>query len=139
MTEIFKFKEQQVRVIGNAEKPWWVGKDICDVLDISKYRDALARLDEDERCPFEVDTLGGKQEMTCINESGLYSLILSSRKPQAREFKKWLTSEVLPAIRKTGSYSITKQNSDSRLAEDLMLADGRSPFCPKCRCRQKCR
>ena len=51
MTGIFKFKEQQVRVIGSAEKPWWVGKDICDVLDISKYRDALARLDEDERCP----------------------------------------------------------------------------------------
>ena len=123
MTGIFKFKEQQVRVIGSAENPWWVGKDICDVLDLSKYRDALARLDEDERCPFEVDTLGGKQEMTCINESGLYSLILSSRKPQAREFKKWITSEVLPAIRKTGSYSITNQNPNSRLAEDLMLAD----------------
>ena len=81
------------------------------------------RLDEDEKGVVIVDTPGGKQEMACINESGLYSLILTSRKPQAREFKKWITSVVLPAIRKTGSYSINNHNADSRLAEDLMLAD----------------
>ena len=106
MTEIFKFENHPVRFVGTADDPWWVAKDVCEILDISKYRDALARLDEDERCPFEVDTLGGKQQMICINESGLYSLILTSRKPQAKKFKKWITSKVLPAIRKTGSYSV---------------------------------
>ena len=123
MIEVFKFENHQVRFVGTADDPWWVAKDICDVLEISKYRDALARLDEDERCPFEVDTPGGKQQMACINESGLHSLILTSRKPQAKKFKKWITSEVLPAIRKTGSYSITRNNPDSKFAEDLMLAD----------------
>ena len=93
-----------VRTVYQNNEPWFVAKDVCECLSISKYRNAISRLDEDEREPFEVDTLGGKQEMTAINEYGLYSLVLSSRKPEAKEFKRWITHEVIPAIRKTGMY-----------------------------------
>ena len=81
--------------------PLFVAKDICDALGISKYRDALTRLDEDERASISVDTLGGKQSMIAVNESGLYTLVFQSRKPEAR---KWVTGEVLPNIRKHGVY-----------------------------------
>ena len=77
---------------------------ICDALGISKYRDALTRLDEDERASISVDTLGGKQSMIAVNESGLYTLVFQSRKPEARAFRKWVTGEVLPNIRKHGVY-----------------------------------
>lgn len=123
VSKIFRFENQEVRFVGTAEDPWWVAADICAVLEISNNRDAVSRLDDDEKGVVITDTLGGQQELVTINESGLYSLILTSRKPQAKKFKKWITSEVLPAIRKTGSYSLTQQNPDSRFAEDLMLAD----------------
>ena len=105
--EIFKNNEfGEVRVLADERgEPWFVAKDVCEILGISKYRDAIAKLDEDERCPVKVDTIKGKQEMTAINESGLYSLILRSNKPQAKKFKKWVTGEVLPAIRKHGLYA----------------------------------
>lgn len=86
-------------------EPWFVAKDVCDILEISKYRDAVSRLDDDEVGSVLVDTLGGKQEMGAINESGLYSIIMKSRKTEAKKFKKWITHEVIPSIRKTGSYS----------------------------------
>lgn len=79
-------------------------KDVCQILGISKYRDTAERLDPDEREPVRVDTPGGKQEMICINESGLYNVILRSDKPEAKPFRRWVTSEVLPTIRKTGGY-----------------------------------
>lgn len=86
-------------------EPWFVAKDVCDILGLTKYRDALMRLDEDDKgCPVLMDTPGGKQEMSTVNESGLYSLIFQSRKPEAKEFKRWVTSEVLPAIRRQGFY-----------------------------------
>ncbi|MCG4274467.1 Bro-N domain-containing protein [Acetobacter senegalensis] len=94
------------RTIMQNGEPWWVLADVCKVLEISKHRDAASRLDDDERGSVLVDTLGGLQSMTAINESGLYSLILTSRKPAAKRFKKWVTSEVLPAIRKTGGYMV---------------------------------
>ncbi|CAK7192253.1 hypothetical protein COMNV_00444 [Commensalibacter sp. Nvir] len=103
----FNFDNANVRVIDKNNEPWFVLKDICNVLDISKYRDASSRLDDDERGSVRLDTPGGKQEITVINESGLYSLILRSQKPEAKRFKKWVTAEVLPSIRKTGSYSIS--------------------------------
>ena len=84
--------------------PLFVAKDICDALGISKCRDALTRLDEDERASISVDTLGGKQSMIAVNESGLYTLVFQSRKPEARAFRKWVTGEVLPNIRKHGVY-----------------------------------
>ncbi|PGT35639.1 phage antirepressor Ant [Bacillus anthracis] len=94
----------QVRTVVQGEDVWFVAKDVCDVLGINKQRDAYSRLDEDERGSVLVDTLGGQQNMNAINESGLYSLILRSRKPQAKSFKKWVTSEVIPSIRKHGAY-----------------------------------
>lgn len=95
-----------VRIILQDNEPWFVAKDVCECLAISKHRDAISRLDTDERGSLKVDTLGGKQEMATVNEYGLYSLVLSSRKPEAKEFKRWITHEVLPSLRKYGSYSM---------------------------------
>jgi anti-repressor protein len=81
-----------------------VAADVCKILDITKYRDAIASLDSDERGSLLVDTLGGPQKMATINEPGLYSLVLRSRKPEAKEFKRWITHEVIPSIRKHGAY-----------------------------------
>ncbi|AQQ66152.1 MULTISPECIES: BRO family protein [Bacillus cereus group] len=91
----------QVRTVTQGEDVWFVAKDVCEVLEIKNTTDALKRLDEDERARF---SLGRQGEANFINESGLYSLILGSRKPQAKAFKKWVTSEVLPSIRKHGAY-----------------------------------
>ena len=86
------------------ETPWWVAKDICDVLEINNSRQALSYLDDDEKGVTTNDTPGGAQEMAIINEPGLYSLILRSRKPEAKAFKRWITHDVLPTIRKHGMY-----------------------------------
>lgn len=101
----FSYGSSPIRVVQIEGEPWWVAKDVCEVLGIDKHRDALARLDDDERGSLLVDTPGGKQEVGAINESGLYALILRSRKPEAKAFKRWITHEVIPTIRKTGSYS----------------------------------
>lgn len=100
----FTFSSQSLRCILRDGEPWFVAADVCEALSIANSRDAATRLDDDERGVATTDTPSGQQEMTIINESGLYSLILTSRKPEAKKFKKWVTSEVLPAIRKTGRY-----------------------------------
>lgn len=100
---------------------WFVSADVCRVLDIKNSRDAVADLDDDEKGVVNTDTLGGNQEMNIINESGLYSLILRSRKPEAKAFRKWITSEVIPSIRKTGSYSVTKNPVDVVVYSDNPL------------------
>jgi prophage antirepressor-like protein len=87
-------------------EPWWVARDVADVLELGNMRSSLALLDEDEKGVHSMDTLGGTQQLAIVNEPGLYSLILRSRKPQARAFKRWITHEVIPSIRRTGSYSI---------------------------------
>jgi prophage antirepressor-like protein len=103
--QVFNNKELgQVRTVIQGEDVWFVAKDVCDILEIKNNRDALNKLDEDEKGVALTDTLGGKQNTSIINESGLYSLIMTSRKPQAKAFKKWVTSEVLPSIRKHGAY-----------------------------------
>ena len=104
LPQVFSFESQQVRTLIINGEPWWVAADVCAVLGITKYRDAVARLEEDEAGSLLVDTLGGPQEMAAINEAGLFSLILRSRKPEAKTFKRWVTHEVLPQIRQTGSY-----------------------------------
>ena len=101
-----------VRVVQVDGEPWFVAADVCRALEISNSRDAVARLDDDEKGVGSTDTLGGKQGMQIINEPGLYTLVLGSRKPEAKTFKRWVTHEVLPAIRKTGSYKTPKQSSD---------------------------
>ena len=95
-----------VRIILQGNEPWFVAKDVCDCLDLSNSRKALSRLEDDEKGVTSSDTLGGKQEMATVNEYGLYSLVLSSRKPEAKEFKRWITHEVLPSLRKYGTYSM---------------------------------
>lgn len=94
----------QVRSLIIQNEPWFVAKDVCDLLGIERHRDAIRNFDDDERGRLLMDTLGGKQEMATINESGLYNLIFQSRKPEAKQFRKWVTSEVLPAIRRQGFY-----------------------------------
>ena len=108
-----------VRTLVINGEPYFVGKDIALILGYAKPRNAIAaHVDEEDKkdAPIQGD-LGGTQEMTVINESGLYSLILSSKLPKAKEFKRWVTLEVLPSIRKTGSYSI-QQKVDSYMIED---------------------
>jgi len=98
----FCFNSNTVRAITINDAPWFVASDVIAVLTLD--RKALERLDDDEKGVSSIHTLGGSQQMTIINESGLYSLILGSRKPEAKKFKKWVTAEVLPAIRKNGKY-----------------------------------
>lgn len=108
-----------VRTLVINGEPYFVGKDIALILGYAKPRNAIAaHVDEEDKkdAPIQGD-LGGTQEMTDINESGLYSLILSSKLPKAKEFKRWVTSEVLPSIRKMGSYSI-QHKVDSYMIED---------------------
>lgn len=105
--DVFHFDGYMVRTItGPDGEPWWLAADACGVLELGHVGSALRRLDDDEKGVLSVPTLGGNQDKSIINESGLYSLIMTSRKPEAKRFKKWVTSEVLPALRKKGSYSI---------------------------------
>lgn len=115
--EVHQFPDtgQQIRTIVDGEF-WWVATDICAVLGHSNPTMAVASLDEDERGLRIAETPSGQQRMVVINEAGLYSLILRSRKPEAKAFKRWITHEVLPAIRKTGSYAIPRQMSRRDLA-----------------------
>ena len=109
MNELQVFNNEMfgnVRIILQGNEPWFVAKDVCDCLDLSNSRKALSRLEDDEKGVTLSDTLGGKQEMATVNEYGLYSLVLSSRKPEAKEFKRWITHEVLPSLRKYGTYNM---------------------------------
>lgn len=106
----------RVRVIMSDNEPKFIAKDVCEILGISKYRDALNRLDPDEGCTVRVDTPGGKQEMRALTESGLYTLIIRSDKQEAKPFRKWITAEVLPTIRKHGAY-LTEQRVEEVLTD----------------------
>nr|DAH21210.1 MAG TPA: repressor domain protein [Caudoviricetes sp.] len=121
--QIFNFEQNEVRTVLVNEEPYFVGKDVAEILGYSKPRNAIStHVDEEDKqdAPIQGD-LGGKQKMTIINESGLYSLILKSKLPNAKKFKRWVTSEVLPTIRKTGSYTNVPQSFAQalRLAADL--------------------
>ena len=100
----FEFDATLVRTIAKEGQAWFVAKDVCDILDIDNPSQAVARLDEDEKGITTTYTTGGAREYLTVNESGLYSLIFTSRKPEAKRFRKWVTGEVLPAIRQTGRY-----------------------------------
>ena len=108
-----------VRVLEINGESWFIGKDVADILGYTNSRKAIGdHVDDEDRGVTKCDTLGGEQEFTIINESGLFSLILSSKLPTARKFKRWVTSEVLPAIRKHGVYAI-----------DAMLANPEAMIC----------
>ena len=127
MNEMQLFTNEQfgtIRTVMQNDEPWFVAKDVCEALEISNSRDALSRLDDDEKGVASTDTLGGVQEVSIVNEPGLYTLILGSRKPEAKAFKRWVTHDILPAIRKTGHYaapgSMTASLTDMREAMNLM-------------------
>ena len=109
---VWNYESSEVRTVQVNGEPWFVLADVCKVLEISNSRNISSRLEPDEKGVTLVDTLGGTQQMTIINESGLYAVVLRSDKPQAKPFRKWVTSEVLPSIRKHGSYSVQSQFAD---------------------------
>lgn len=108
--QLFNFENNQVRTLLINDEPWFVGKDVAEILGYSKARNAIAtHVDDDDKkgAPIQGD-LGGTQEMTVINESGVYALVFGSKLPSAKKFKHWVTSEVLPTLRKTGGYTMPK-------------------------------
>ncbi len=112
----FCFNDSMVRTLTIDGDPWFVAKDVCEVLGLQwKGSDTTGPLDEDERGSALLTTSGGPQEMVTVSESGLYALIFKSRKPQAKAFRRWVTHEVLPSIRKTGGYA----QEDSKRKTDI--------------------
>ena len=119
----FTFEDQQIRVLTIEGEPWFVGKDVAEVLGYSNSRKAIAdHVDSEDKGVTKCYTLGGTQQIAIINESGLYSLILSSKLPDAKKFKRWVTSEVLPTIRKHGAY-MTDSKAAAIVTDKGSLAD----------------
>lgn len=122
--QVFKFENKRLRSLLIDGEPWFVGNDVAKALGYSNPRKAIIdHIDDVDKGVTKRDTLGGTQEMTVINESGLYSLILSSKLPSAKEFKHWITSEVLPQIRKTGKYAPKPLSREELLAKAVLEAD----------------
>ena len=122
--QIFDYKGKEVRTVEKNGTIWWVLKDICGVLDMdtSQIGKVAQRIDEDERNQITVtDKLGREQNMYVVNESGLYSVILRSDKEEAKPFRKWVTSEVLPSIRKHGAYMTQEKLEEIILNPDMMI------------------
>lgn len=130
----FRFHEgHDVRVVMVDEAPWFVASDVCTVLGIIHAASSLRMLDEDEKGVHSMHTLGGAQSVSIVSESGLYALVLRSRKPEARQFRKWVTSEVLPAIRKNGRYEVQAAPAQRKMGTPteflaLPFVDVNSPF-----------
>lgn len=121
--KVFDYNENKVRTVLIDGEPWWVLKDVCDVLEIGNSRMVADRLDNDEKDDVSItDAIGRQQNTTVINESGLYSTILLSRKPEAKQFKCWITHEVLPSIRKTGMYA-TQETAEKLLNDPDFLIE----------------
>lgn len=110
--QVWNYESSEIRTVQINGEPWFVLSDVCKVLELSSPHKVAERLDGDEKGRNQIPTLGGVQEMAVVNESGLYTVILRSDKPQAKPFRKWVTSEVLPSIRKHGSYSVQSQFAD---------------------------
>lgn len=116
----------RLRVVqGEDGEPWFVAKDVCDALGLGRQQDSTRYLDDDEKGECLVNTPSGEQRMVTVSEAGLYSLILRSRKPEAREFKRWVTHDVLPSIRRNGGYMVARpdETPEQLLARALKLAD----------------
>lgn len=121
--QIFNFEQNEVRTVLVNDEPYFVGKDVAEILGCSKPRNAIStHVDEEDKQDAPIQGgLGGKQKMTIINESGLYSLILKSKLPSAKKFKRWVTSEVLPAIRKHGGYLTPEKVEEALLNPDTII------------------
>lgn len=116
--QVFNFEQREVRVVMKDGEPWWVAKDVCDVLEIQNVTQAIDRLDEDDRSMFFI---GRQGEVNVISESGLYTLVIRSNKPEAKRFRKWVTSEVLPTIRKHGAYMTPAKLEEALLNPDTLI------------------
>ena len=114
----------QVRTVILNGEIWFVAADVCRALELSDTHKAVDRLDDDEKGTNSIPTLGGPQDMLTVNEPGLYALILGSRKPEARAFKRWITHEVLPQIRRTGAYVAGEPADCTRIADMRAALDG---------------
>lgn len=125
LTEFVNDNFGTIRVMNKDGEPWFVAADVAQCLGVSNHRDMIRQLDEDNKGVGLIDTLGGPQEMATINEAGFYEAVLSSRKPEAKQFKKWVTSEVLPTIRKHGVYAtndfLDKFCEDPDFADNVLL------------------
>lgn len=124
--QVFDFEGSNVRTVNIDGNPYFVGKDVATILGYKNTKDALLKhVDDEDKLGSQIATSGQKREMKVINESGLYSLILSSKLPSAKKFKRWVTSEVLPAIRKTGAYQAKPKDNypiPATYGEALQLA-----------------
>ena len=123
--ELFNFNGNEMRKIkGEDGDPWFVAKDVCDILEINNPTEALKKLDSDEKNTIILNEgKRGNPNKSIINESGLYALMMNSRKKQAKEFRRWVTKEVLPAIRKTGNYTSPVVANEVSLYENKQLSD----------------
>lgn len=118
--QIFNFNGNNIRVIDKDGQPWWIAKDVCEILGLDAASGARG-LDDDEKGLHNVQTHGGEQQMAVVNEPGLYSLVLRSRKPEAKAFKRWITHEVIPAIRKHGGYLTPQKVEEVLLNPDTII------------------
>jgi prophage antirepressor-like protein len=118
LQKVFSYHNAKIRTVILGGEPWFVAKDVCEILEIQNHIDAIKRLDNDEKGVVSIYPLGQKQEANAVNEFGLYNLILGSRKEEAKQFKRWVTHEVLPSIRKTGSYT---SNIDQQITHIIGL------------------
>jgi prophage antirepressor-like protein len=121
--QIFNYGERPVRTLMKDGEPWWVLKDACDILGLSTPAKVAERLDDDEKGMSLIHTPGGPQQLTMVNEPGLYGVILRSDKPEARKFKRWLTHSVLPQIRKTGSFGERRKPCNIVFRQRLNMAE----------------
>ena len=142
----FAFEDNLVRVIGQNGEPWFIAKDVCRVLELKNVSDAVAKLDADERGSIanpDVTPAGGNPKITIVSEPGLYALIQRSRKPAAKRFDRWVRHEVLPSIRKTGSYSAGRDDvvvdraagpvevTEADMLKVKMVTEARLTFSPR--------
>ncbi|MBC9786784.1 Bro-N domain-containing protein, partial [Heliobacterium chlorum] len=121
LQRVFNYQGNQVRTVIIDNEPWFIAKDVCDVLEHSNSRKALERLDADEKGVTKLYTPGGLQELSIISESGLTELIWTSRLPEAKDFKRWVKKEVLPSIRKTGKYEIESSTTPKPTPAEFLL------------------
>ena len=114
----------EVRTLNIENEPWFVAADVCKTLDLGNASMTLSRLDDDEKGVSLIDTLGGLQNMVTVNEPGLYTLVLGSRKPEAKAFKRWITHDVIPSIRKNGGYIAGQEtlSPEELMAKALLVA-----------------
>lgn len=120
--QVFDFKGNQTRVVMVDGEPWFVAKDVCNILGYANSRKALTdHVDDDEKGVTKSDTLGGEQDMNIISEPGLYTLIMRSNKPEAKAFRKWVTGTVIPSIRKHGAYMTPQKLEEVLLNPDLLI------------------